>query len=72
MPEPVAAYLFSQFLFGLNALHEKGICHRDIKCENILLSHDFKLKLADFGYSAPIEGKIMKNGVLFTYVGTKG
>lgn len=54
MPEPVAAHLFRQFLLGLHAIHEKGICHRDVKCENILLTSDNVLKIADFGYCAPI------------------
>ena len=53
-PEPVAAYLFYQFLRGLHAIHEKGLCHRDIKCENVLLSENFYLKVADFGYAADI------------------
>jgi len=53
-PEPVAAYLFYQFLRGLHAIHEKGLCHRDIKCENVLLSDKFFLKVADFGYAANV------------------
>lgn len=72
LPEPVAAHLFMQFLKGLMAIHVRGICHRDIKAENLLLADDFTLKIADFGYAAPIEGKILKNGKLFTICGTKG
>jgi len=57
LPESIAVQFFEQFVLGLNALHVKGICHRDIKCENIFLSSDFVLKIADFGYAAPIRGK---------------
>ena len=38
-------------------MHMRGICHRDIKCENIFLAEDYTLKIADFGYAAPIQGK---------------
>jgi serine/threonine protein kinase len=35
---------------GLKHMHEKGVTHRDIKVENILLtSHDTVPKICDFG-----------------------
>lgn len=37
MTEPVARYWFRQLLFGLHYLQEKGICHRDLSLENILV-----------------------------------
>ena len=50
--EDVCKYLFSKILKEVKALHEKGICHRDIKLENILLFGDnLELKLCDFGFS---------------------
>ena len=34
-------------------MHKEGICHRDIKAENILLDTDeFIIKICDFGLSA--------------------
>ena len=42
-------------------MHTRGIAHRDIKCENIFLSDDFSIKIADFGYAAPIMGRMYKN-----------
>ena len=30
-------------------MHENGLVHRDIKLENILLDHEYILKIADFG-----------------------
>lgn len=39
------------FLCGLNTLHDMNIIHRDVKPENILLAHPFRIKIADFGLS---------------------
>lgn len=36
-------------LSGLEHIHESGIIHRDLKLENILISGDKQIKIADFG-----------------------
>lgn len=41
--------IFSQLIEVVAFLHEKGVCHRDIKLENILIGKNLKLKLIDFG-----------------------
>lgn len=41
-------------LLGLQHLHDKGVIHRDIKSDNVLLSLRGDIKLTDFGYCAQI------------------
>ena len=52
--EPIARYFFKQFIDGLKYCHKQGIAHRDLKPENLLLDNNFSLKIADFGFAAPI------------------
>ncbi|MBB5080580.1 serine/threonine-protein kinase [Nonomuraea endophytica] len=44
-----ALVLLKGTLLGLAAAHEKGVAHRDVKPENVLVQADGAAKLADFG-----------------------
>ena len=37
-------------------INEKGIAHRDIKLENMLIDADYQLKFADFGFASCSSG----------------
>ncbi|MBX6322344.1 MAG: serine/threonine protein kinase [Rhodospirillaceae bacterium] len=46
-----AVHIIGQVLDGLDCAHGLGIVHRDVKPANIILLHDGRVKVADFGVS---------------------
>ncbi len=54
---------------GLSEAHTKKIVHRDIKPDNILISHDGRVKVADLGLAKALEvsdGQTLTQGVMGT------
>ena len=66
MGEDVGREFFKQMVETLEYMHSKGVVHRDIKLENLLVDCQLNLKFADFGYSTY---KNIEN--LQDYYGTK-
>jgi len=67
LPENLARQLFHQILTTVNEVNDRGILHRDIKDENILIDlNTNQLKLIDFG-----SGTYLHDGVYTEFEGTR-
>ncbi len=49
--EKQAGVWFSQMVDGIDYCHRKGVVHRDLKCENVLLDEYGNIKITDFGFA---------------------
>ena len=67
LPEEQARYVFGQVVDAVWYLNQKGICHRDIKDENVIMDGEGHIKIVDFGSAAYI-----KSGPFDVFVGTIG
>ena len=67
MPEHMTRELFMQLVDTVIKCHGKGVVHRDIKDENILIDiNTFKIKLIDFG-----SGALLQEGLYHKFKGTR-
>ncbi|KAJ0620704.1 putative protein kinase Aur family [Helianthus annuus] len=57
LSEQQAATYIASLTHALAYCHEKHVIHRDIKPENLLLDHEGRLKIADFGWSVQSRNK---------------
>ncbi|KAL2904054.1 Serine/threonine-protein kinase Aurora-3 [Bienertia sinuspersici] len=55
--ETQAATYIASLTEALAYCHDKNVIHRDIKPENLLLDHENRLKIADFGWSVQSRNK---------------
>ncbi|KAM6033199.1 serine/threonine-protein kinase PAK 4 isoform 2-T3 [Chlamydotis macqueenii] len=58
MNEEQIAAVCSAVLKALAVLHAQGVIHRDIKSDSILLTHDGRVKLSDFGFCAQVNKEV--------------
>ena len=67
LSEHMTRELFMQLVDTVIKCHEKGVVHRDIKDENILIDiNTFKIKLIDFG-----SGALLQEGLYHKFMGTR-
>jgi serine/threonine protein kinase len=61
-----AVELMEAVLSGLQAAHNAGVIHRDVKPENILLSNEGRIKLSDFGLARNVDTRTEAQELLGT------
>jgi len=55
VPPEIAACIALQLADALSEAHDKGIIHRDVKPENVLIHEDHCVKLTDFGIAYMVD-----------------
>jgi len=70
LDESEAKHFFAQLIDAVSYCHWKGIYHRDLKLENLLLDDRRKLKVTDFGMSWVRDSALQTDELLFTCCGT--
>uniref|UniRef100_A0A182MCU2 Protein kinase domain-containing protein n=1 Tax=Anopheles culicifacies TaxID=139723 RepID=A0A182MCU2_9DIPT len=68
--EPQTRIWCRQLALAVQYLHESGIAHRDLKCENILLSANLNVKLSDFGFARYVAEKNRQPQLSTTFCGS--
>ena len=51
LSEKLIRTYFRQLIEGIEYLHSQGVCHLDLKLENLLIGKDYQLKIGDFDMS---------------------
>ncbi|XP_062204136.1 CBL-interacting protein kinase 4-like [Phragmites australis] len=69
LPEHAARRVFVQLVAALSYCHARGVAHRDVKPQNVLLDGDGNIKVSDFGISA-LPDSLLEDGRLHTACGT--
>jgi eukaryotic-like serine/threonine-protein kinase len=58
--------ILNQVCRGLQAVHDRGIVHRDVKPANMLIGPRFRVALTDFGLVEKIQGSLSKRDLAGT------
>ena len=64
LPFKEATSIAIQVAQGMEAAHNAGIIHRDIKPQNVLISRDGKIKVTDFGIARTTSANTMSTDIL--------
>lgn len=64
LTKPQAQFYTGSLLLALECLHNRSICYRDLKPENVLIDACGYIKLIDFGCAVKLRG------IVFTLIGT--
>ena len=69
--EKHAKVIFKKIIEGIKFCHDRGICHLDIKPENIVFNTDFEPVIIDYGFAAKFVDKDKKTIYFTKGKGTK-
>ena len=70
LPAPAAVAVLDQLLDAVAYAHDRGVVHRDVKPDNVFLTPDGRVKLADFGIAHVGSGATLTQAG--TIMGTPG
>lgn len=68
MDEKTAAIFLKELANTVAYLHKEGICHRDLKLSNVIVGHNQKIKLIDFGFAENNPGKLKESCGTLSYM----
>jgi serine/threonine-protein kinase len=57
LPEPDAVKIASRICEALDYMHKKGVVHRDLKPQNIMMCNDGSIRIMDFGIARSQESR---------------
>ncbi|KAG0483582.1 hypothetical protein HPP92_011666 [Vanilla planifolia] len=69
LSEDLSRRFFQQLVAAVGYCHSRGVFHRDLKLENLLIDENGDLKVSDFGLSA-LPDQIGADGLFHTLCGT--
>ena len=70
LPAPEAAAVAADIAEALFHAHQRGVIHRDVKPGNVLLSHDGRTRLVDFGIAHSLATAAERLTLTGTVIGT--
>ncbi|KAH8093668.1 serine/threonine kinase [Aureococcus anophagefferens] len=65
LPEDATRFYVCEIAAAVQAVHDHGYAHRDLKPDNVLIDHDGHVKLTDLGLCTRVDG----DGVVFETLG---
>ena len=70
LPVGTAVRILREIVDALSHAHEHGVVHRDIKPQNLMITRENELKLADFGIAAPLQEEDEESDIQVPRAGT--